>query len=143
MDQALLIEVERQLLADLTHYGVTIEKLRFDWSESCQEGHCTKVLGSTLEERSSVYVLSENDEVVAEGWMDFIHGGGTNPLFVFWLLLSVRQGGELIKVKSDNAIPKHIWAAVPVETKALCARDETYDARWANDPLVREWALTQ
>ena len=143
MEPVLLAEVERQLHADLKHYGVTGEKLQFDWSECCQEGHCTHVLGGELEDQSSVCVTSESGEAIAEGWMDFIHGGGTNPLFVFWLFLSIRRGDQWVKVKTDNAIPKHIWATLPAKTKMLCTRSKEYDARWANDLLVREWAGKQ
>jgi hypothetical protein len=143
MNAVLLGEVERQLLADLEHYEVTSEELRFDWSECCQEGHCTRVLGGELEDQSSVCVVSGSGEPIAEGWMDFIHGGGTNPLFVFWLFLRVRRNGQWVKVKSDNTVPRHIWANLPAESKALCAKSGEYDARWSNDPIVRKWASEQ
>ena len=143
MEPVLLEEVERQLLADLKHYGVSLEKPRFDWTECCQEGHCTEVLGGTLEDQSSVCVLSESGEAIAEGWMDFVHGGEDNPLFVFWLFLSVRRGEQWVKVKSSNTIPEHVWAALPLASKLQCSRSQTYDARWANDPLVKKWARTQ
>lgn len=143
MNSVLLSEVERQLLADLEHYVTAGDKLRFDWSECCQEGHCTEVLGGELENQSSVCVVSEDGQPIAEGWVDFIHGGGTNPLFVFWLFLRVRRNGQWVEVKSDNTIPRHIWDSLPIESKALCAKSKEYDARWANDPLVREWVRDQ
>ena len=42
-------EVEKQLLADLVHYGVDEPGLRINWSDACQEGHCTQALDGNLE----------------------------------------------------------------------------------------------
>src|SRR2546423_15242202 len=94
-------EVEAQLLADLAHYGVVEQGLRIDWSSSCQEGHCTQAVDGNLEELSSVLVQNARSEAVAEGWMDFVHGGGANPLFVFWLFLSILREGKWVKIKRD------------------------------------------
>ncbi len=139
MGPRLAAEVERQLLADLAHYGVETTGASFDWSESCQEGHCTSVMDGNLEELSNVVVLGRGAEAIAEGWIDFIHGGVGNPLFVFWLHLSVPQAGMWIRVKSDNAIPEHVWNRLPEHTKQACTPVSTYDSRWSNDPRVNEW----
>ena len=80
-------EVERQLIADLAHYGIT---QAVDWSRGVQEGHCTRYLDGKLESESNLGVKSSDGELIAAGWMDFIHGGGDLPLFVFWLLLDRR-----------------------------------------------------
>src|SRR5215510_8785724 len=76
-------EVEKQLLSDLMHYGALGPGLSVNWASSCQEGHCTQALNGNLEELSGVLVENSRSEVVAEGWMDFIHSGGDHPLFVF------------------------------------------------------------
>jgi len=74
--------VEHQLLTDLQFYGVPTVGLSFDWSNPCQEGHVTRYLDGMLEEMSDVGVNRSDGTPVAEGWLDFIHGGGDAPLFV-------------------------------------------------------------
>jgi hypothetical protein len=135
-------EVESQLLDDLLPYGIDSSGLVIDWSNACQEGHCTQALDGNLEELSSVAVITVEGKVVAEGWMDFIHGGGENPLFVFWLFLDVLRQDKWQKVKVEPHIPAHIWSRLPESTKRLCASATEYDARWKNDPLVISWRHT-
>ena len=133
-------EVERQLLADLAYYGIAPSGLSIDCSGACQEGHCTQVLDGTLEELSDITVVDASGNWVARGWMDFVHGGGANPLFVFWLFLSVRKDGQFQQLKSAPTIPSHLWDRLPLATKNLCLKVDGYDARWAKDPKVRQWA---
>jgi len=144
MGPLLQAEVETQLLNDLHPYGIELELsgLVVDWSDACQEGHCTQALDGNLEEMSSVGVTTLDGTVVVEGWMDFIHGGGENPLFVFWLLLDVFRNGEEHHVKYKPHIPEHIWSRLPEATKRLCTNSAKYDARWKNDPLVDLWRHT-
>jgi hypothetical protein len=130
--------VERQLLDDLAHYGVSRAGLSIDWSRTCGEGHCTRHLDGNLEELSGVRAFAPGDELVAEGWMDFVHGGDHFPLFVFWLFLSVAVNGEMARVKGDVAIPAHLWERLPKPSKDACFTEGRYDARWARDPKVRE-----
>src|SRR5688572_9110193 len=84
MGPKLRLEVERQLLCDLARYGVEVKGLTVDWSDTCPEGHTTTFLDGTLENWSGVRVWTKGGTLVAEGWLDFVHGGGSNPLFVFW-----------------------------------------------------------
>jgi hypothetical protein len=143
MGQALRAEVERQLLADLEHYALPADGLRIDWSDSCQEGHVTDVLNGTLEDLSAVVVVDPFGKVVAYGWMDFIHRGGDNPLFVFWLFLTIVRNGQKERVKRKPTIPEHVWSRLPESSRVLCAQAEQYDTRWANDPLVKKWKRTK
>jgi hypothetical protein len=41
MGPQLRAEVEQQLMSDLAYYGVASADLWIDWSDACQEGHCT------------------------------------------------------------------------------------------------------
>ncbi len=132
-------EVETQLLNDLIPYGIDPHGLSIDWSDTCQEGHCTQAIDGNLEDLSSVTIVNSNGTIVAEGWMDFIHGGEGNPLFVFWLFLDDLRSGERHEVKKEPHIPGHIWAQLPEATKRLYTRSSDYDARWKNDPLVVSW----
>ena len=123
-------EVEAQLLNDLVPYGIDPSGLAIDWSNACQEGHCTQAMDGNLEELSSVTVINMDSTVIAEGWMDFIHGGAGNPLFVFWLFLRVLENGEWRRIKEKPQIPEHIWSRLPESTKRLCATNNRYDAKW-------------
>lgn len=141
MGAGLRAEVERQLLADLEHYraGSATSGCTIDWSHPCQEGHCTDVLGGVLEEMSSVFVLDREGILVAEGWVDFVHGGATLPLHVFWLFLDLVEEAGRIRVKDDLAIPEHVWARLDDASKDACAVEGIYDSRWSKDPKVEAW----
>jgi hypothetical protein len=143
MGSPLRTEVERQLLADLDPYGIKGNGLSIDWSEACQEGHLTTALDGELEELSGLTIRDQAGTAVADGWMDFVHGGDTNPLFVFWLFLAVGAGAERRKVKADAWIPDHVWERLPDSTKSLCAQERGYDGRWVDDPKVAAWRRSQ
>jgi hypothetical protein len=132
-------EVEQQLIADLRHYGLVANGLSIDWSQAVQEGHMTEVLEGTLEALSGLVVRNSSGAAIADGWMDFVHGGGENPLFVFWLFLAVGAGAERRKVKAGAVIPNHVWLLLPEASQRLCVIGHGYDSRWADDPSVRAW----
>jgi hypothetical protein len=96
-------------------------------------------LGGDLEELSGLIVRDAAGLAVADGWMDFIHGGGDNPLFAFWLFVAVGSGDTRREVKTEVEIPAHVWRVLPETTKALCASNSGYDSRWAEDPSVVAW----
>src|SRR5439155_24560626 len=131
--------VEQQLLNDLEQYGVATAGLSIDWSNPCQEGHQTKYLDGFLEAMSDVRVNGSDGIPVAEGWLDFIHGSGDAPLFVFWLFLALREGHTWRKVKDQPTIPTHVWERLPDRSKDLCMPEHAYDATWHGDPLVVAW----
>jgi hypothetical protein len=139
MGPLLLAEVERQLLADLEHYGVSRPGLKIDWSDACGEGHCTRYLDGNPEELSSIAVVGSNEAAVAEGWFDFVHGGDDYPLYVFWLFLSIHVNDEWKKVKGEPVIPEHVWDRLPDQSKEACCKEGAYDARWSRDPKVIAW----
>ena len=133
--------VTRQLIKDFLHYykNHSLTDLTIDWSNACQEGHCTTVLGGELEEVSDVVVLTPSGHKIAEGWMDFVHGGGSNPLHVFWLFLDILDGPNRQDIKAEPFIPEHIWNQLPVVSKNACAVINQYDCRWKDDPKVIAW----
>ena len=135
--------VEHQLLTDLQFYGVPTVGLSFDWSNPCQEGHVTRYLDGMLEEMSDVGVNRSDGTPVAEGWLDFIHGGGDAPLFVIWLFLRLREGDAWRKVKGQATIPRHVWERLSDHSRDVCTSETTYDARWSGDPLVVGWRRTR
>lgn len=141
MGAMLQSEVERQLLADLDHYrpGSSANGCRIDWSNPCQEGHCTKACGGVLESMSDVLVRDVKGSLVAEGWVDFVHGGSDLPLHVFWLFLDLVEGASTVRVKDDVAIPVHVWDRLNVSSRDACATKERYDSNWINDPKVQTW----
>jgi hypothetical protein len=135
MGAALRREVERQLLVDLEHYRPDSAGagLVIDWSNPCQEGHCTELLGGVLESMSDVAVRDSSGTVIAEGWIDFIHGGGALPLVVFWQFLDFLGDGR--HRLTGSGIPAHIWANLSNESRAACA----VDPAWSQDPSVLRW----
>lgn len=143
MGPRLAAEVERQLLGDLQCYGIEVGGVTLDWSEACTEGHVPKVLGGELHNWSNVAVLDRQMQVVAHGWIEFVHGGGGNPLFVFWDLLALVKGNKDRFVKKEFGMPAHIWDRLPDAVKDLCAKRGEYDSKWSNDPLVQRWIATK
>ena len=139
MGAALRAEVERQLISDLAPYGIVGTGLQIDWSNVSQEGHCTHFLGGLLESLDGLVVRNSSGEAIADGWLDFVHGGEGNPLFVFWLFLASVSSSGRHKLKSEALIPEHVWEQFPDRTKWLCTREHVYDATWAKDPKVVAW----
>lgn len=136
-------EVERQLLKDLEHYGMESDGLSFDWSQICPEGHGTWYLGDRLDGVSGLNILDKKCNVVADGWIEFIHGGEDNPLFVFWEFLRINVPDIPREAKIKKGIPEHIWNQLPDKSKDLCMKRGTYDAMWCDDPRVIEWQRTK
>jgi len=131
MGDPLRAEVTAQLSADLEYYrpGSVIQNLQIDWSNVCQEGHCTEFLGGRLEEMSDVRVTTASGDLVAEGWIDFVQGGAKLPLFVFWLFLDIVTNDGHSRIKDGVHIPDHIWDRLPTETKQACSVETGYDVR--------------
>lgn len=102
--------VERKLLDDLSNYLLpeivaSHVALHFDWSDSCIEGHRTSWLDGEIENFSGIAVLDQEQNLIAEGWMEFIRTKA--DLEVFWWQLE----GVAIKSRNQavNTVPKHIW----------------------------------
>ncbi|TGE25169.1 hypothetical protein E5K00_08220 [Hymenobacter aquaticus] len=115
MSPALRNLVEKQLLSDLAHYGVVQEGLRFDWSESCIEGHSANYLNSSLENYSGISLYNSDDEYVAHGWMEFILAG--EFFLVFWDFLTIRENSRQISDKNQPGIPDHVWQQLPQDIR--------------------------
>ncbi|OUS68765.1 hypothetical protein B1748_32880 [Paenibacillus sp. MY03] len=101
-------EVERQLLLDLNHYHPFPDELRFDWSDSCTEGKCLNYLDGSLDCFSSIYVYNKEDEVVGDGWMDFLYVVEIDQLIVHWKFLVIYIDEAMVIAKSDVGVPEHI-----------------------------------
>lgn len=72
--------------ADCMGVQLKSEVERFDWSDCCIEGHRTKYLDGAVENFSNIMVINANEELVADGWMEFIHEDG---LFIaYWEFLN-------------------------------------------------------
>ncbi|SFD72834.1 hypothetical protein SAMN05216378_1166 [Paenibacillus catalpae] len=92
MGEKLKSEVVRQLSEDLKFYGIIQSEYRFDWSDCCIEGHLTKYLDGAVENFSNIMVFNANDELIADGWMEFIH---EDDIFIaYWEFLDKFQGGQ-------------------------------------------------
>jgi hypothetical protein len=111
MGPHLRAEVEKQLLNDFQRYSdEQSNDLAIDWSDTCPEGHDTEYLDGWLENWSDVWVVNAQGERIAWGWIDFIHGGGDHPLFVFWHYLHFEENTQ--DVVRAHGIPQHIWESL-------------------------------
>lgn len=102
--------VEHKLLEDLRNYlppeiASSVANLRLDWSDSCVEGHRTTWLDGEIENFSGIAILDSRQNLLAEGWMEFIKTEA--GLEVFWWSLhgpAIRSPNKLM-----NEVPWHIW----------------------------------
>jgi hypothetical protein len=107
--------VETHLINDILHYGVQKQNLKFDWSESCIEGHDTTYLDGQLENFSGISVFDDNDEPIADGWMEFIHRG--QFFIAYWDFLTIWDKDKIIFEKKGPNVPKHILMQIPDDLK--------------------------
>lgn len=112
--------VEQHLLTDLAAYVILNQKLKFDWSDSCIEGRDSTYLDGSLENYSGILLFDEQDDLVVDGWMEFIHEG--DFFLVYWDYVTVWQNGEEIFDKPKPGIPDHIWAQLPDYVKLICEK---------------------
>ncbi len=105
--------VEQQLCDDMKVYGLTEDHYKFDWSESCIEGHDAVYLDGTVENFSGINVFNEKNEHIAEGWMEFIHEPAYNFFIAYWEFLSLYELGREIIIKDKAGIPLHIYNKIP------------------------------
>jgi|SRR6187401_642042 len=115
--------VEEQLIEDLTHYKVQNRDLYFDWTNSCQEGHCTDYLDGILENFSYVAVFDKNHLLIAEGWLDFVDNFfDTNvdkKVIVYWEFVTTFDGQIRMVDKTEPGIPDHIWKTLDQRFKEV------------------------
>lgn len=117
MGPKLRMLVEQQLFDDLKVYGIKGNKYKFDWSESCIEGHDTTYLDGEVENFSGINVFNDKNEHIAEGWMEFIHEPTYNLFIVYWEFLRFYDEGKEIKIKDEVGIPEHIFNQIPVKVR--------------------------
>ncbi|MDI4649224.1 RDD family protein [Cohnella hashimotonis] len=80
-------------------------KLYFDWSESCIEGKSLHFLDGSLDRYSGISIYDENNEFVADGWMDFEFDPSSNQLSVYWSFLDIYLNGQKIKSIQMDKMP--------------------------------------
>jgi hypothetical protein len=105
--------VEQALLNDLEHYPIdeSISELQFDWSYSCIEGRSGAYLDGSFSNYSDISLYNKKDELVIEGWLEFIH---KDALIIFWDFLDIYKDGVLVYEKPDKpSLPIHIRKQLP------------------------------
>ena len=64
---------------------------------------------------SGILVLDENNQIVADGWMEFIQ---EPDLFLpYWEHITTREGKKKLSEKQMPGIPKHVWKHIPMELR--------------------------
>ncbi len=107
--------VEKQLLAELPHYKIEKQNLKFDWSNSTNEGHQMQHPLGIIASFSGILVLDENNAIVADGWLEFILDG--EFFLAYWDHITTRDGKKKLSEKQMPGIPKHVWKQIPEELK--------------------------
>ncbi|WP_307338805.1 hypothetical protein [Metabacillus malikii] len=110
--------IEHQLSKDIYAYGLIESQLKFDWSESCIEGHDTDYLDGTVENFSGINIFNEKDEHIAEGWMEFIHEPAFHFFIAYWEFIHIIEMGREVVIKDSVGIPPHIFKKIPKQLQA-------------------------
>lgn len=105
--------VELQLAQDLVNYGIRGMEYRYDWSESCIEGHRLQHLDGEIENFSGIGVFDAQDQLIAGGWMEFVHDKNLSFFLCYWEFVNTYQNGTVIGGKNRGGIPPHIWHQIP------------------------------
>ncbi|MBY0098539.1 hypothetical protein [Mesobacillus maritimus] len=105
--------VEKQLSNDLKVYGVTADLFHFDWADSCIEGHDTRLLDGEVENFSGIKVYNGHDNLIAEGWMEFIHEPSYDFFITYWEFLTLFEKKGETYIKETAGIPLHVFVIVP------------------------------
>lgn len=117
MGKLLRKEVETQLMNDLTKYGIDNKRLIFDWSDSCIEGRCANYLDGSVDRFSGIKLFDTNDNLIVDGWMDFISEKSYDIFIVYWDFLSIYENEKRLKIKETPGIPSHIIEILPAKLK--------------------------
>ncbi|GAA0180867.1 hypothetical protein SH2C18_34860 [Clostridium sediminicola] len=125
MDGKLREEVERQLSDDIRHYGINNQILKYDWSESCIEGRCSRVGDSCIDNYSDIKVFNSMDEIIADGWVDFIHEKQFDLFIVYWDQLDLYENGKVKEVKQFG-VPEYIYEKLPNDLKIKYSENVVY-----------------
>ena len=121
MGPRLRVLVEEQLIDDLCNYGIENFPIKFDWSKSCIEGHDDEYLDGYLENYSGIKLFDLNDDIIAEGWMDFIHV--PDFFLAYWDHLEFLDP-RFSNGKMQFGIPPHIWQKIPESFKLNYEKDQ-------------------
>ncbi len=111
--------VEFQLVVDLNVYAFGghefgCKDVVFDWSESCVEGHRASYHDGEIENFSGIAVYDLSNDLIAEGWMEFIET--KSGLVVFWWYLHAGTKHK-IQDKRSGKLPSHIWDDLESDVK--------------------------
>lgn len=112
--------VETHLTNDLRQYGVKDVDLKFDWSESCIEGHDSTYLDGQLENFSGISIYDTRNKLIADGWMEFIHRG--QFFLAYWEFVTIWDNEKKVFEKKTPGMPLHIVAQIPADMKTETER---------------------
>lgn len=116
--------VESQLLQDLGHYGLFNKDLKFDWSQSCIEGHDGSYLDGRLENFSGLMVFDGSGKLIVDGWMEFVHRG--KFFLAYWEFVSIWKDNIKVFEKSVPGLPKHVLDKIPTELMTESEKERSH-----------------
>ena len=111
MGPKLCAVIESQLTRDLRNYRIDATDLKFDWSQCFGAGHSYSYMDGTVENFNRIIVFDANDNLVADGCMDFI----ANRFFfiAYWDLVTSWHDGEIVREKKEQGMPMSVWRQLP------------------------------
>ncbi|NVO10808.1 MAG: hypothetical protein HXX16_12650 [Bacteroidales bacterium] len=62
-------------------------------------------------------LFDENDNLIVDGWMEFILEG--DFFIAFWKFLEIYENGKCVFDKNDGLIPEHVKMKLPDSIKHL------------------------
>lgn len=65
-------------------------------------------MDGSLENFSGILLFNKDDQLVADGWMDFVYTKEQDRLIVYWQFLDIYVEDKVWQVKSQPGIPAHL-----------------------------------
>lgn len=116
MGTQLFTQVGRQLLADLSFYGIpNVENFSIAWREAEGEGNWAKYLDGEIENYAYLSILDPNGRSIGQGSMEFILEQDHGFFCTYWNSLYFIH--PEFRGKTIAGIPDHIWDKIPENAK--------------------------
>ncbi|MBE7463590.1 MAG: hypothetical protein HS116_08810 [Planctomycetes bacterium] len=118
--------VEAELIVESNKLGVSMIGWRFDWSDTCPEGHPFQYLDGLLENLGNVSIFGLSPDERANGSIDWVLDAQEGRPRIYWEDLYVYQNGVWIQIAKFKSIPDHIWNTLSEESKQIAKKGGAY-----------------
>ena len=80
-----------------------------------------RYLDGQLDNYSGISVFDNGDNLIADGWMEFVHRG--QFFLAYWDFVTIWENGKKIREKNEPGVPRHILEYIPNEIKTEAERN--------------------